>query len=490
MRKKLSLSVSTPMVDVSKIKDLVLAGQKHQVDKLLREASNSNQRENAQHIASLAREFMASGDADAAIKLANSALGLDPHNKVIALNLALWAASYSAPPSHSKQIIERWSRKFLDPLFETSTPWSSDRRAFHPRLRVGYVSGDLNNHPTRFFIEPIFIHHNKFKFEIHAFMTGESDVFTDRLRPLVEHWHDVRHLGDVHLLNLIRRLEIDVLVDLSGHTNGQRLEVFAMRAAPVQITWFGYMQTLGMQAMNWRISDWEIAPPGSEIFYTERLLRISSHYAFMPPVNMQIPPPLPAQKNGFVTMVCLNDNRKVSDQSLALWSKVLENNPNSGLIVISFEHNEVLAEHSFRPRLRKFGLPDNRVTVVPRLNFQSYLNLSSIADFALDTTPVSGGTTTLLGASVGLPTLCLNKPGLGPLSSLSSGLMRHIKLDECIALREDQFVARASAWINDLSTIEHLRDRCLRGLSNSALLRHREITDELERAFIECFQQV
>lgn len=189
-------------------------------------------------------------------------------------------------------------------------------------------------------------------------------------------------------------------------------------------------------------------------------------------------------------MVCLNDNRKVSDQSLKLWSKVLNKNPNAGLIIISSDRREEFADQSLRPRLREFGLPDDRVSVIPRLNFQSYLNLSSIADFALDTTPVSGGTTTLLGVSIGLPTLCLSKPGSGPLSTLSSALMRHIKLNQSITGNEDEYVDTASLWISELSTVEDLRARCLEGLKGSALLRHRQITLELETAFLQFFQQV
>lgn len=441
-------------------------------------------------LADSASAHMAHGDYEKAIRLIRLAESQAPQNKVVALNRALWSAANSVDSGLAKQIIESWSQRFLDPLSAAMPDSPMHKKPPQSRLRVGYISGDFNNHPTRFFIEPIFIHHDKLKFQIHAFMTGEPDVFSDRLRPLVEHWHDVRNLSDIDLHALIRVLKIDVLVDLSGHTKGQRLEVFAMRAAPVQITWFGYMQTLGMQAMDWRISDLEIAPLGSDRFYTEPLLRISSHYAFAPPVVMPSPPPLPARKKGFVTMVCLNDNRKVSDQSLKLWSKVLNKNPNAGLIIISSDRREEFADQSLRPRLREFGLPDDRVSVIPRLNFQSYLNLSSIADFALDTTPVSGGTTTLLGVSIGLPTLCLSKPGSGPLSTLSSALMRHIKLNQSITGNEDEYVDTASLWISELSTVEDLRARCLEGLKGSALLRHRQITLELETAFLQFFQQV
>lgn len=249
------------------------------------------------------------------------------------------------------------------------------------------------------------------------------------------------------------------------------------------------MQTLGMQAIDWRITDKEISPPGTENFYTEKLLRISSHYPFQPPVNMSVAPPLPARTNGYITMVCLNDNRKITDKSLKIWSKILHHNPGVGLIIISAEQKNEYAEQSIRPRLRVFNLPDDRVSIIPRLNFQSYLNLSAIADFALDTTPISGGTTTLLGISVGIPTLCLDRLGLGPLSTLSAALMRHVGLGECNARNEEEYLQKASSWIGNLALIEQLRNRCLTGLKSSLLLNHKAITQELENAYIQCFKQ-
>lgn len=455
----------------------------------LHEITKSKNPENATLIAILASEYMALGDLKNAIKYINYAYFLTPSNEVIALNRALWTASSASDPKLPKQIIEDWSRRFLDPLVGPTKETFNRTIPKGERLRVGYVSGDFNNHPSRFFIEPIFRHHDKAKFEIHAFMTGTPDVFTDGLKPLVEHWHDIANLTDRSLYSLIKAVGIDVLVDLSGHTKGQRLGVFAMRAAPVQITWFGYMQTLGMEAMDWRITDAEISPPDADQYYTEKLLRISSHYAFQPPVNMSEPPPLPARRNGFVTMICLNDNRKISDTSITLWSKILSRNANVGLILISAERNEQFADQSLRPRLRKFNLPDDRVSVVPRLNFQSYLNLSSIADFAVDTTPVSGGTTTLLGASIGLPTLCLRAPKCGPLSALSSALMQHMDLNECITTTDAQFVNKAQLWLNDWALIEQLRSRCLSGLKQSPLLRHQTITREIEQGFIQCHEK-
>ena len=436
-----------------------------------------------------ASRFMSTGDSKSAISALTQAFTLNPNNEVIALNLTLWTAASIADPLKARGIIECWSKRFLDPLTMSSRVMRLGRTALGRRYRVGYVSADFNNHPSRFFIQPILKHHNKARFEIHAFMTGESDVFTDGLRPLVEHWHDVGALSDEELFALIHAIGIDVLIDLSGHTKGQRLGVFARRAAPVQMTWFGYMQTLGMKAMDWRITDSMISPPGSDQFYTEKLLRISSHYAFQPPVNMPEPPPLPARENGFVTMVCLNDTRKVSDESLALWSKILHDNQNAGLIIISAERSEEFADESLRPRLKLFQLPDDRVSVVPRLNFQTYLNLSAIADFAVDTTPISGGTTTLLGISIGLPTLCLNKPDLGTLSTLSAAMMRQIGLDDCIATDKALFIEKASSWINDWDFIDQLRHRCLSGLKTSPLLQHATITRELEQAYIQCFTE-
>jgi len=214
---------------------------------------------------------------------------------------------------------------------------------------------------VRYFIEPFLKHHNRNDFEVFAFMTMASDEVTEFLKPYVDSWHDVQDMGAESLLDLIRKNEIDILIDLSGHTEGARLEVFAMRAAPVQVTWFGFMQTLGMKAMDWRLTDWGISPLNTENHYTEKLFRLDCMVAYAPPLNCEAQFPSPYHQNGFVTMVSMNHLRKVSDQALLLWKDILLENPSTGLILISHYRDNDSARDSLAPRLTEVGFPMDRV---------------------------------------------------------------------------------------------------------------------------------
>lgn len=146
------------------------------------------------------------------------------------------------------------------------------------RLRVGYVSADLRQHSVAFFIAPVLEHHDHTQVEVFCYdnQPGLGDPFTRRLMPLADHWIRTVALDDDALAARIRADRIDILVDLSGHTGGNRLPVFAMKPAPVAATWFGYMNTTGLSTVDYRISDAALCPPGSERFYSEAIVRLPS----------------------------------------------------------------------------------------------------------------------------------------------------------------------------------------------------------------------
>ena len=184
-------------------------------------------------------------------------------------------------------------------------------------------------------------------------MTMQPDDVSNILSGLVDKWHNVQGLADGELLELIRRERIHILVDLSGHTEGSRLEVFAMRAAPVQVTWFGFMQTLGMQAIDYRFSDRSVTPKGSDEFYTEKLHRLECMASYMPPVNADVIHPMPFQENGFMTMISLNEPRKINDKVLEVWQRLHADHADVGLIIISNEHDKDAAINQLQPRLER-----------------------------------------------------------------------------------------------------------------------------------------
>lgn len=432
-------------------------------------------------LAILAERQMGHGHFDAAITSIEQALALNPDNAVAAINRACWLAGRWGDGVRTRALFEAWSQRFLDPLSRGAEPLPA--RDWDParRLRIGYVSGDLKNHSVRYFIEGYLREHDRAQFEVHAFMTLEEDAISDVLRPLVDCWHPVQALDDDALLALIRRLEIDVLIDLSGHTRGERLAVFARRAAPVQATWFGFMQTLGMRAMDWRITDFSASPQGSEACYTERLWRLQSMVSYTPPLNADALYDSPWRANGYVTMVCLNHSRKISDVALQAWARILSENPASGLMLISSE-GKPQQGHGLYARLQQHGMPADRVIVLERQTMAAFLRMASIADFALDPFPVSGGTTTLHALWTGLPTVALDQSAHGGMQGAAAAIQKGCFLDEVVATSVDDYVALAGLWIREPERIDAVRARCRPGLLASSVMQHAERTRELEAA--------
>jgi predicted O-linked N-acetylglucosamine transferase (SPINDLY family) len=433
--------------------------------------------------ATLASIWMNLGDLDKALPWADVALTINPDNETIFINRVCWLAARCNDPVQARALFESWGQRFMDPLTEQAHDTTERNLERNRILKVGYISGDLKNHSVRYFIEPILAGHDRQRIEVHAFMTMTEDEVSEFLKPSVDYWHNVSTLSDTELLTLIRTKNIDILVDLSGHTEGQRLAVFAMRAAPVQVTWFGFMQTLGMKAMDWRLSDSGMSPQGTDNHFTEKLYRLQCMAAYAPPLNSEVQYPAPYRDNGYVTMISMNHSRKLGDQALSAWRCILMDNPKSGLIVIGNDRDPDVAQASLAPRLHDAGLPMERVSIAPRLTMLEFMGLASVADFALDSFPISGGTTTLHALWMGLPILTLDDPLHGCMSSSTAATLRGLGLDECIATNIDQYNAIASQWINDPTQIEQLRQRCRPALEKSALMDHAARVRELETAF-------
>jgi len=433
--------------------------------------------------ATLATIWMNLGDFDNALAWSDVALAINPDNEILFINRVCWLAARCNDPVQARVLFESWGQRFMDPLTAQACVPVKRNLERDRILKVGYVSGDLKNHSVRYFIEPILAGHDRKRIEVHAFMTMAEDEVSEFLKPSVDCWHNVSSLSDAQLHHLIRDQEIDILVDLSGHTEGQRLAVFAMRAAPVQVTWFGFMQTLGMKAMDWRLTDHGMSPQGTDDHFTEKLYRLRCMAAYAPPLNSETLYPAPYRTNGFVTMISMNHTRKLGDQALSAWRSILLENPQSGLIVVGNDKNPEIAHSSLAPRLVDAGLPMNRVSIAPRLTMLEFMGLASVADFALDSFPISGGTTTLHTLWMGLPILALNDPLHGGMSSSTAVTLVGLGLDECVASNIEQYKAMASHWINNPIQIEQLRQRCRPSLQNSVLMDHSARVKELETAF-------
>ena len=205
------------------------------------------------------------------------------------------------------------------------------------RLRIGYVSGDLFQHPVGRFLLPVLTHHDRDRFEVHCFSnhTVEDDV-TRSLRAATGHWHAIAGDDDRELAERIRALGIDVLVDLSGHTTRHRLKSFALRPAPVQVTWLGYLNTTGVAAIDYRICDVRTDPPGeTEHLHSERLVRLpNTQWCYVPFQNIPDVETGTGDRTDNVVFGSFNQIVKVTDLTLDLWAALLRRLPSATLRVL------------------------------------------------------------------------------------------------------------------------------------------------------------
>ncbi len=440
-------------------------------------------------LAQLAEIMMKIGDYDQAIAYAQKSLGLNTNNPILRINLAAWQASRTSDPIEIRNLYESWCRDYLDPHAKFIQPFTNKNTDKNKKLKIGYVSGDFKNHAIRYFIEPYLKHHNHEDFEIHAFMTQASDPITSVLKKYTDYWHDVKEQSIEELFQLIQSQDIDVLVDLSGHSEGERLEVFARRAAPIQLTWYGFVQTLGMQQMDYRLTDSMSCPDGSEDYYTENLYRLQCFTAYQPPLTSDDFPLSPWKKNSYVTMISLNHSRKVSDDALILWRDVLKNNPKAKLIIVSTERTQEGANAIFIPRLERLALPLDRIEIKSKLSMRDFMRLAFYADFALDSTPISGGVTTFHTLWMGLPVLTMQPEKPISLFSYTANILRTLGLESCIADSPAHFQKLASNLINQPELIDALRAESRQRLLASPYLDHVARTKELELAYRQLWHE-
>ncbi|MGD9942535.1 MAG: glycosyltransferase [Burkholderiaceae bacterium] len=419
------------------------------------------------------------GETARALEQIDAAAQLAPQDWRIAGSQAYMHAATAADPARTLALYRAWGERFADPLAAGVRPPDNEPSPTR-RLRIGYVTADFREHSVAFFMEPVLAHHDAAQVEVFVYSSGRADEVTARLRALVPHWHDVAALDDEALHGLIRSHRIDVLIDLSGHTVGQRLFVFARRAAPVQVTWLGFMHTLGMRAIDYRITDGGVDPPGNERWYVERLFRVGCMACYSPPPDSPLLLEPPLRQNGFATLISLNNAKKLTDPMLQLWGRILQARPTVQLVVMVQERNPEDARAQIEPRLRRLGLPLDRVLVSPQLPLREFMQLGHIADVALDTAPISGGTTSLHALWMGLPVVALDAEEAA--QAATARTLQGLGLGEWVAHDADSYLATVLALIDDAERLRAHRSEIRERMRASAPMDYRRQVAELERA--------
>ena len=427
------------------------------------------------------------GRLDEAIAACRKGVELNPDNPDAYVNLLL-TLNYSpaCDPATFLQEHRRFGARFARPYVEPQPD-----RTWPRRLRVGYLSPDFRKHAVAQFSEPILANHDRERFEIFCYYNQRHvDESTRRFRELADHWLDCVHFSDNDLAERIRADGIDLLVDLAGHTNGQRLRVFAAKAAPVQLSYLGYPNTTGLAAVDYRITDDRADPPAeADPWSVEQLLRPwPTYFCYRPPLHAPETGPLPATATGKVTFGSFNNFPKLSGPFLDAAARILAAVPGSRLKLKSKTLSVPNVAHRVRERFVGNGIDPARLDLVGwEKTLESHLAAYGSIDIAIDTFPYNGATTTCEALWMGVPVVTL--AGDRHAGRMGSSLLNAVRLGELVAKDVDTYIATCASLAADLGGLAQLRSSMRERMLQSPLMDEAGFTRALERSYVEIWER-
>lgn len=362
------------------------------------------------------------------------------------------------------------------------------RRPFSARPRLGFVSGDFRAHAVGFLVLPALEALVRAGYSVTCYgNNAKEDSLTDRFRQAASRWRTIAGQSDEAVGRQIVADGIDILFDLSGHTAHNRLRLFAGKPAPLQVAWIGYPATTGLDAIDYILADRHQIPEGAEAFYSEKAIRLPDSYVVFGPPDGGPLPALPAEKNGRVTFGAFHGARKLSPQTVALWSRVLARVPGSRLLLKAPAFDSPGPRERVRALFAGHGIAADRLAFRGATSPDEHRAAMAEADIGLDSVPYSGGQTTLEALWMGLPVITC--PGDTFASRHSLGYLRTAGLGQMVAEDLDEYVDRAVSLASDLPALAALRASMRRRLLASPLCDVDRFIGHLDRTLLTIWQR-
>ena len=359
----------------------------------------------------------------------------------------------------------------------------------HTKIRIGYFSADFKNHPVSFLTAELYERHDRNQFEIYAFSFGPdtNDEMNLRIKASVDHFYEVSTLSDKEVVILARNLEIDIAVDLGGYTADARTGLFAIRVAPVQLSYIGYLGTMAADYYDYLIADQTIIPETYQPYYSEKIVYLPSYQ--VNDSKQQLPTTRFTRQDfnlpetGFV-FCCFNNTYKITPSTFDSWARILKQVEGSVLLLYidnETAKNNLIKEIVFR------GVGSNRLFFGKRLPMLDYLARYKVADLFLDTLPYNAGTTASDALRMGLPVLtCI---GNSFASRVAASVLTAVNLPELITTTSAEYEALAIELATHPEKLKAIKEQLATNLLTAPLYDTPLFTRHIESAYTTMYKR-
>ena len=353
------------------------------------------------------------------------------------------------------------------------------------KIKIGFLSSDFKTHPVSFFLKGLLLNLNKDKFEISLISNlhkSHYDNITDELKLLTKDWINISSLSDSEATNLVRSFELDILIDLCGFFRGNRFQVISNRAAKIQACWLGYNNTTGIKNMDYLIADHNLIKKEEEKLYSEKVLFLPKIWNAMTPSDIL---PEIQKNNSIFTYASFNNFHKISDDTIDVWSKIL-NNSNSQIILKNPMPSSIVGEELKLNLLKKFiarGVEKKKFLFINRKkDFQDHLGLYNNVDVALDTFPYPGVTTSFDAVLMGVPVLTMKGHNFN--SRCGESININLQMENFIAKNKDDYFNKAISFQKEKNSLQNFGKNLREKVLKSSLFDTKDFTKSFEKIIL------
>jgi len=428
------------------------------------------------------------GDADRANEFLRKALELDSTNANAHSNL-LYSLNNSDKYTQQEMFQEalRWDQ--LHAVVNVRPPCLSRPRAGHAKLRIGLVSADFRQHPGGMLLYPFIEHYDRDRLEVFCYFNHHKyDEMTNLIKSKCDAWREVMPLSDQELFDLVQNDQIDILIDMNGHTDKHRLKLFTMKPCRIQASWLGFFNTTGVSAIDYFISDDFTTPDWMQKWFSEKIVRLPhSRFCYAAPQYSPLVSLSPAEWKGYITFGSFNNCVKISDTTLGMWARILTAVPKSRLMLKWKSYRDKSVKDWFLQRFERFGIVRSRIIFHRDIDHAQMLADYSDVDISLDTYPFNGGMTSIESLWMGVPIITLS--GESPASRQTGSFLRLLDLEECIATDQDGYVSAAIQLVKNRERLYDIRGTLRQRMKNSPLMNGELFARDMLQVLEQMYQE-